>query len=79
MFLYDDKIEGTFMKESINNLGARESVLIVKMTQNPEELKKSNPKDYKLLSEKLSYLDNLAKSGFLDFNRIEVTTDSTIH
>lgn len=79
MFLYDEKIEGTFLKESIDNQGLRELVLIVKMSENPEQLKERNPKNYKMLSEKLGYLDNLARSGFLDFNRIEVTSNDTVH
>lgn len=79
MFLHDDKIQGTFVKESFGSQGEREAVLVVKMTETPEALRQSNPKEYKQLSNKLGYLDDLAKSGFLDFSRIEVTTDKTLH
>ncbi len=79
MFLYDEKIEGTFMKEGFGADGQREAVLVVKIKDKPEKLKMEHPKEYRMLSDKLGYLDNLAKNGFLEFNRIEVTSTDTVH
>lgn len=79
MFLNDTNIEATFMKESFGINGQRECTLVVKISEDPQILKVSKPKDYKLLSEKLSYLDHLAQSGFLDFQRIEIASNDTMH
>lgn len=79
MFLHDDHIENSFVKEGFGAHGEREAVLVVEMSERPDVLKQSKPKDYQNLSEKLSYLDNLAKNGFLDFNRIEVVSNDTKH
>ena len=75
MFLNHENIENTFLKEGFGLNGEREAVLVVKMNQKPEDIKISRPSDYESLSEKLHYLDNLAKHGFLDFNRIEVVSE----
>ena len=79
MFLNDENIESTFVRESFGLRGEREAVLVIKMNEDPSSLKLSRPKDYEILSEKLGYLDNLAKNGFLDFNRIEVISKETKH
>ena len=79
MFLNHENIENTFVKEGFGLHGEREAVLVVRMNRQPDELKISRPKDYESLSEKLSYLDNLAKNGFLDFNRIEIISSDTRH
>ena len=79
MFLNHETIDNTFVKEGFGLNGEREAVLVVKMNTQPDMLKTSRPKDYEELSERLSYLDNLAKNGFLDFNRIEVVSGETQH
>ena len=79
MFLNHESIDNTFVKEGFGLHGEREAVLVVKMNTQPDALKLSRPKDYEELSERLSYLDNLAKNGFLDFNRIEVVSSDTRH
>ena len=79
MFLNHENIENTFLKEGFGLHGEREAILVVKMNTEPDQLKLMRPKDYQSLSEKLSYLDNLAKNGFLDFNRIEVVSEHTTH
>jgi len=79
MFLNDENIETTFVKESISDRGQREAVLVVKMTDDPNSLKLKDPENYKQLSQKLKYLNDLAQSGFLDFHRIEITKSATLH
>tara|TARA_B100001750_G_scaffold242531_2_gene256094 strand:+ start:2677 stop:2916 length:240 start_codon:yes stop_codon:yes gene_type:complete len=79
MFLNHENIETTFVREGFGLHGEREAVLVVEMTEDPSSLKISSPQNYKILSEKLSYLDNLAKNGFLDFNRIEIISNETKH
>lgn len=79
MFLNDDHVESTFVKEGLGLEGKSESVLVVKVNERPDTLKRYRPRDYECLSEKLSYLDSLAKEGFLDFNRIEVVASDMHH
>lgn len=79
MFLNHENIESTFVREGFGLRGEREVVLVVEMNEDPSHLKMSRPQDYKSLSEKLSYIDNLAKNGFLDFNRIEIVSHETKH
>lgn len=79
MFLNDSYIQSTFMREGLGLHGEREVVLVVKMNEEPESLRETNPKHYESLSEKLNYLETLAKHGFLDFNRIEVLASDAAH
>ena len=79
MFLNDTHITSTFIREGFGMKGERETVLVIQMDENPTELREKDPKNYQTLSEKLSYLDNLAKNGFLEFNRIELTSAETKH
>ncbi len=79
MFLNDNNISANFLKEGLSVNGQRENILVVKMIGTPADIKRKNIKEYEALSEKLGYLDNLARNGFLEFNRIEVTSDDTMH
>ena len=77
MYLNSPHIEATFLRESMNDKGQREAVLVVKMDADPMALKHDNPRDYEDLSWSLSSLDKLAKNGFLDFHRVEVISQQT--
>lgn len=76
MFLNETHISKTFIREDIAASGLNEAILVVEMDDTPDHIKESDPKTYDRLSQKLSYLDNLAQNGFLDFNRIEIVSDT---
>lgn len=75
MFLNENHISRTFIRED-DRSGHNETVLVIEMDDTPDKLKETDPKGYDRLSQKLSYLDNLAQNGFLDFDRIEVISDT---
>lgn len=75
MLLHSEYIRGTYMKESIGLTGQREVVLQVMLDKAPDSIRKAAPKQYDELSNRLNYLDTLAKNGFLDFDRIEISSD----
>ncbi len=79
MFLNDNNIYASYVKEGFGHNGKRENILVVKMIKSPNDIKRENIEEYNALSKKLGYLDNLARQGFLDFNRIEITANKTLH
>lgn len=79
MLLYDSHIQRTFLREGIDFFGKREVVLLVEMDEEPSSIEQKDPKQYQELTRKLGYLDTLAKHGFLDFDRIEISNGNTQH
>lgn len=74
MFLKDHYVENTYMKELVGIDGHKETVLVVQMDCMPELIKLDDPVHYKYVSENISYLNNLADQGVLDFDRVEIVT-----